>query len=160
MGTDDGHVQLTTDGGSNWTELSARLKGMPKGAWVPQIHASNHDVKEAFVVVNDYRRNNWEPYLFKTSDQGKKWVNLLAGKAVEGYVLSVVQDPVAQNLVFVGTDRGLYFTIDAGQTWTKWMKDFPSVPTRDMKIHPREHDLVIGTFGRAAFVLDNILPLL
>ncbi|MEQ8811638.1 MAG: hypothetical protein RIE59_21385, partial [Imperialibacter sp.] len=158
-GTDDGNLQLTRDGGKTWTNLSANIKGLPKGAWIPQINASTYNAGEAFVVVNDYRRGNWAPMLYQTKDFGKTWVNLVNEQKVYGYVLSMVQDPIEPKLMFVGTEFGLYVSIDAGQNFTKWTNDYPTVSTYDLKIHPREHDLLMGTFGRALWVMDDIRPL-
>ena len=159
-GTDDGNLQLTTNNGQTWQNLIDRLPNAPKGAWIPQIVASPHSAKEAFVVINDYRRNNWSKYLYHTTDLGKTW-NEIAGKndSIDGFCLSVFQDPQVPELLFLGTDRGLFLSIDYGKKWQKWRNGFPSVPVSDLKVHPREHDLVIGTFGRAAWILDNIIPL-
>lgn len=158
-GSDDGNVQLTRDGGSTWTNLSANIKGMPKAAWIPQIVPSKHNAGEAFVVVNDYRRGNWAPMLYHTRDFGKTWTNLVSEQKVDGFVLSVAQDPLEPKLLFTGTEFGLYVSIDYGQTWSKWTNDYPTVSTYDMVIHPREHDLVIGTFGRSLWIIDDIRPL-
>lgn len=158
-GTDDGHLQLTKDGGKNWSELSSKLIGAPKGSWIPQIEVSKHDANEAFIVVNNYRKNDWNPYAYHTKDGGLTFRMIASNNQVEGYVRSIVQDPVEPNLLFLGTDRGLYVSIDRGSNWTKWKKGFPSAPVADMKIHPRDHDLIIATFGRAIWVLDNLLPL-
>lgn len=160
VGTDDGNVQLTRDGGKTWDNCASRLPEVPKNAWVPQIEVSTTNVGEAFVVVNDYRRNNWQPYLYHTKDFGKTWKRLANAKNVTGFCLSVVQDPVVPNLLFLGTDQGLYVSFDYGDNWMHWTNEsFPSVPVQDMKIHPRDGDLVIGTFGRAIWVMDNIRPL-
>lgn len=159
VGTDDGNLQLTQDGGKTWTNMIERIKDLPEGCWIPQINASEYNEGEAFVVVNDYRRDNWAPYVYHTTDFGRKWTNLLSADKVTGYALSFVQDPVVENLYFVGTESGLYFSIDAGENWTKWTHKYPTVSTMDLKIHPRENDLIIGTFGRAAFIIDNIQPL-
>lgn len=159
VGTDDGKLQLTRDGGKTWEDLTDRLKGVPKGSWIPQISASKYNEGEAVVVINNYRRDDWKPYLMHTTNYGKSWKNLVEGDKVWGYVLSFVQDPVESKLMFVGTEFGLYVSIDAGANWTKWTNGYPTVSTMDMVIHPREHDLVIGTFGRAAYVLDDIRPL-
>ncbi len=159
VGTDDGNIQLTKDGGTTWTNLSPKIKGLPKEAWVPQIRASKYNVGEAFVVVNNYRQNDWKPYLYYTTDFGASWKNLVNENEVDGHCLSIIQDPVEENLLFLGTERGLYITFDKGQNWQKWKFGFPSVPTRDLQIQEREADLVIGTFGRAAYVLDDIRPL-
>lgn len=158
-GTDDGNIQLTTDGGKNWKNLSPDIPGLPKNAWIPQIEVSPHQAGEAFVVVNNYRQNDWTPYLFHTSDFGKSWKQLAGDKLVQGHCLSVVQDTEVPDLLFLGTDQGLYFSIDKGKVWNKWHKDFPAVPVHDMKIQEREADLVIGTFGRSIWILDDIRPL-
>ncbi|MBL4657038.1 MAG: hypothetical protein JKX73_03495 [Flavobacteriales bacterium] len=159
VGTDDGNVQLTKDGGKTWSNKISRMKGVPKGAWVPHIEASPVNAGEAYVVINNYRQNDWKPYVFRTSDYGNTWTNLVSTSKVNGYALSIVQDKVEPKLLFLGTEQGLYFSIDKGSNWTKWGEDFPSVSTRDLKIHPREGDLIIGTFGRAAWILDDITPL-
>ncbi len=159
VGTDDGNLQLTRDGGKNWTNLAATLPDCPEGSWIPQIEVSIKNANEAFVVVNNYRRNDWKPYVYHTTDYGDSWTRIVDESQVSGHALCIVQDPVVPELLFLGTDYGLYFSIDAGKFWNKWTKDFPSVSTRDLKIHPREHDLIIGTFGRAAWILDDIQPL-
>ena len=159
VGTDDGNLQLTLDGGETWNNLIDRIKEVPEGSWIPQITASEYNEGEVFVVINDYRRDNWAPYIYHTKDFGKKWKNIVSPEKVTGYALSFAQDPVADNLYFAGTESGLYFSIDAGENWTKWTYKYPTVSTMDLKIHPRENDLIIGTFGRAAFIIDNIQPL-
>ena len=159
IGTDDGNLQLTRDGGKNWINLASKLPNCPAGSWIPQIEVSLKNAGEAFVVVNDYRRNNWKPYVYHTKDFGATWNRIVDENKVEGHALSIVQDLVVPELLFLGTDYGLYFSIDYGTTWNKWTEDFPSVSTRDLKIHPREHDLIVGTFGRSAWILDDIEPL-
>lgn len=158
VGTDDGNLQLTQDGGENWTNLSSRLPGVKAGSWIPYIELSQKNKGEAFIIVNDYRRNDWQPMAFHTKDFGATFRRIVNKGQVEGHALSIVQDPVEANLLWLGTDFGLYFSIDGGNNWNKWMNGFPSVSTRDLKIHPREHDLIVGTFGRAAWVLDDIRP--
>ena len=166
VGTDDGKLQLTRDGGKTWEELSDRLPDFPKGAWIPQIEVSAHNAGEVFVVVNNYRQNDWQPYLYHTKDYGEKWTRIAGVKTkktddgVLGFCLSVVQDLVEPRLLFLGTDQGLYVSFDYGENWQHWPGEgFPSVPVQDMKIHPRDGDLVIGTFGRAIWILDNLAPL-
>ncbi len=158
VGTDDGNLQLTQDGGANWENLSSRLQGCPKGSWIPQIVPSEKNAGEAFVVVNNYRRNDWTPYVYHTADFGKKWNRIVDGNKVSGYCRTIVQDPKMDKHLWLGTDHGLYFSIDKGTTWIKWNQDFPSVNVADLKIHPRAEDLIIGTFGRAAYILDDIRP--
>jgi photosystem II stability/assembly factor-like uncharacterized protein len=156
VGTDDGNLQLTTDGGQNWTNLNSRLPGFPKGAWIPQIHVSNKNKKEAFVVVNNFRQNDWSAYLYYTEDAGQSWERKVRENYFGTFVVSVIQDPVEANLLFVGTDAGLYFSLDKGNTWAQWGKKLPNVQIRDMKIHPETNDLILGTFGRAFWIIDDI----
>ena len=156
VGTDDGNLQLTKDGGKNWTNLANRLTGAPKNGWIPYIEVSQKNAGEAFIILNNYRQNDWTPYLYHTTNYGQTFRRIADGNNVKGHTLSIVQDPVEENLLFLGTDYGLYFSIDKGSTWNKWMKDFPSVSTRDLKIHPRDHDLIVGSFGRAAWIFDDI----
>ncbi|MFC2126055.1 hypothetical protein ACFLU5_14730 [Bacteroidota bacterium] len=158
-GTDDGNIQLTLNGGETWNNLSKKIKDFPTAAWVAQIVPSIYDAGEAFVIVNNYRMDDWTPYLYYTKDYGKSWNNLVNSEKVWGYSLSIVQDPVEPNLLFLGTEFGLYFSLDKGESWQKWAEEYPSVSTMDLKIHPREHDLIIGTFGRAAYVIDDIRPI-
>ena len=157
VGTDDGNVQLTRDGGSSWVNLIEKMPGAPSGAWVPQIHASTHSAGEAFVVIEDHRRDDWTPYVYHTEDFGDSWYRI--AESVDGYALSVVQDPEVAELLFVGTDRGLWVSTDDAGSWQRWTNGVPATPVRDMVIQQREHDLVMGTFGRSFLVLDDIRPL-
>ena len=159
VGTDDGRIHYTQNGGQNWTEVTKNIKGLPKGSWIPQIKASKNVKGEALLVANDYRRFNFTPYVYRTKNYGKTWDRIVDGSDVTSYALSIVEDPEEPNLLFLGTDDGLYISIDKGDKWTKWTKGFPTVSVKDLIIHPREHDLIIGTFGRAAWVLDDIRPL-
>lgn len=159
VGSDDGKVHITRDGGANWTDLTRNIKGIPEGSYVAQVKASTFNAGEAFAVINNYRRDDWGTYVMHTSDYGRKWTNITDDKGMEGYALSFVQDLVEPNLMFVGTELGLYVSIDGGKNWTKWTNGYPTVSTYDMVIQPREHDLVIGTFGRSFWVLDDIRPL-
>ncbi len=158
-GTDDGMVQVTRDGGQSWENTALKIKGMPRNAWVPQITASAHDPEEAFAVVNDYRQGDNAAYLYRTKDLGRSWQRIIDDTDVWGYVLCFAQDPVEPGLMFAGTEYGLYVSFDGGDSWNRWTGGYPTVSTYDMVIHPREHDLVIGTFGRGIWVLDDIRPL-
>ena len=160
VGTDDGRVHITRNGGDNWEEVTSSIKDLPKGSWIAQIKASNKNKGEALLVANDYRRFNYKPYVYRTINYGKSWKRIVNSDDAFGYALSVVEDFESKNLLFLGTDDGLYLSLDAGEKWEKFdSKIFPTTPARDLVIHPREHDLIIGTFGRAAWVLDDIRPL-
>lgn len=159
VGTDDGRVHYTLNGGTQWIEVTGNIKGLPAGSWIPQIKASTRNKGEALLIANDYRRFNYTPYAYRTRDYGKTWERIVDGTDVKSYTLSIIEDPENPNLMFLGTDDGLYVSIDAGNNWQKWTAGFPTVSTKDLVVHPREHDLIIGTFGRAAWVLDDIRPL-
>jgi len=159
VGTDDGRVHFTQDGGTTWNEVTKNIKGLPKGSWIPQIKASAKNKGEALLIANDYRRFNYTPYAYRTKNYGKTWERIVDEKDVASYTLSIIEDPKNPNLLFLGTDDGLYMSLNAGEKWQKWTAGFPTVSTKDLAIHPREEDLVIGTFGRAAWILDDIRPL-
>ena len=158
VGTDDGRVHLTRDSGQNWESLERKAKGVPANSWVPHIAPSPHEPGTAFVVFEDHRRGNWDPYVFRVEEYGKRWTTL-ADDEIWGYCLVIEQDPVDPELLYLGTEFGLYLSFDAGKNWNKWTHGVPTVSVMDLVVHPREHDLVLGTHGRAAFVLDDIRPL-
>ena len=157
VGTDDGRVHVTRDGGISWESIEARAKarGLNKGAWVPMIDPSPHDVGTAFIVMEDHRRSNMNPYLFRVEKFGKKWRNIINDDDVKGYALSVKQDHIDPDLIFLGTEFGLFYTLDGGKAWSKWTQGVPTVSVMDLAIQKREDDLVLGTHGRSFFVIDD-----
>ena len=158
--SDDGRVHFTKDGGGTWVDVSKNLKGLPAGSWITQIKASQKNKGEALLVANDYRRFNYTPYAYRTKNYGKTWERIVDETNAESYVLSIIEDPINSDLMFLGTDDGLYISFNAGKKWKKFDSEiFPTVSVKDLVIQTREHDLVIGTFGRAAWVLDDIRPL-
>ena len=159
VGTDDGNVQLTRDGGRSWTNFRGKIPGMPIGAWVPQIRASRYDAAEAFVICNDYRRGDFKPYIFRTRNFGQTWERMLDENKVKGYALCMIQDPVEPNLIFAGTEQGLWVSFDNGNSFQQWKNAYPAVSTYDLAIQEREADLCIATFGRAIYIIDDIKPL-
>lgn len=160
VGTDDGNVQVSTNGGTSWQEVSGKMAGLPEEAWIPQIRASRYNAGEAFVVANDYRNGDtFVPYVYRTKDFGATWERMVDQNKVEGYALSVLQDPVEKNLIFVGTEHGLWVSFDNGSSFNRYKHGIPAVSAIDLAIQERESDLVVGTFGRAIYVLDNIAPL-
>jgi photosystem II stability/assembly factor-like uncharacterized protein len=159
VGTDDGRVHVTRDGGKTWDSVEKNVKGVPANTWVPEIRPSKYDPASAFVVFDNHRRSDWKTYVYRTDDWGKTWKSLADDRAVRGYALNVEQDPVDKDLLFLGTEFGLWFSLDGGKRWTKWTQGLPTVAVMDMVIHPRENDLVLGTHGRAIYVLDDVRPL-
>ncbi|HJX26887.1 MAG TPA: hypothetical protein VJ885_03165, partial [Thermoanaerobaculia bacterium] len=157
-GTDDGRLHVTRDGGKTWTSVEKNLRGVPENTWIPHVEPSRHDAGTAFVVLDNHRRSDQAVYVYKTTDYGRTWTSL-ATRDLRGYALSIVQDPVDRDLLFLGTELGLYASLDGGRGWMRWTHGVPTVSVMDMVIHPREHDLVLGTHGRAFYVLDDIRPL-
>ncbi len=167
VGTDDGNAQLTIDGGASWTNRSANIPGVPQNAWISHIEASKHDAATAYVVFDDHRRSNWKTYLYRTTDYGRSWTSLTKNDPTAGaidhsqwgYALVVEEDPVNKNVLYLGTEFGLWISVDGGARWMKWTHGVPTASVMALIVHPREHDLVIGTHGRSAYVLDDIRPL-
>lgn len=158
VGTDDGNLQFTTDGGEQWTNVVSRLPGLPPHTWVSFIEASPHDARTAFVTFDGHRTGDMQPYLYRTTDGGTTWTSLIT-EDIEGYALSVRQDPVNADLLFLGTEFGLYISLDGGQSWARFSNNVPRVGVRDLVIHPRDHALVLATHGRGIILLDDIRPL-
>jgi len=158
-GTDDGNVQLTRSGGGQWQNLAGRMDGVPTGSWVAHIEPSKFDAGSAFAVFDDHRRGNREPYIYRTDDYGRGWRLITGGGDIEGSVHIVRQDAIAEGLLFAGSDRGLYISLNGGGDWVQWRNGIPAVPVHDLVVHPRDHDLVVATHGRALYVIDDVRPL-
>ena len=164
-GSDDGKVHLTRSGGGTWEDVTDRIGGVPDDTWIPHIEASRHGSGTAYVVFDDHRRGNWDPYLYRTENFGEDWDEIGDndgvgdGNGIEGFLHTVEEDPLTPNLLFAGGEFGLFVSLDRGEHWFKWTHGFPTVPVRSLVVHPRDHDLVIGTHGRAIWVLDDIRPL-
>lgn len=158
-GSDDGKVFYTLNGGTSWTDVSKNIKGLPEGSWIAQIKASATNKGEALLVANNYRRFDYKPYAYRTTDYGKTWKSLVKAEDVGSYTLSILEDKIQPKLMFLGTDDGLYISFNAGANWQKWTNGFPTVPVKDMVIQEREDDLAIATFGRSIWVLDDLKPL-
>ncbi len=156
VGTDDGHVWVSRNGGKNWTKLSDRIAGNP-GYWVSRVVASSHQPGTAYVSYTGYRHDDFRPFLFKTTDYGETWISL-AHNLPEEPVNVVREDPKNPNLLFVGTEFGVYVSIDGGKMWNKFKGNMPTQPVHDLHIHPRENDLIVATHGRGIFITD-ISPL-
>ena len=158
VGTDDGRLHLTRDGGSSWVSLEANLKGVPANTWIPHIDPSPTHPAAALVVLDNHRRSDLTPYVYGTEDYGKTWKSLVTPE-IRGYCLVARQDPVNKNLLYLGTEFGLYVSWNGGGSWVHMKKTIPTASVMDLAIHPREHDLILATHGRGIWILDDLHPL-
>ncbi|MFP3939590.1 MAG: WD40/YVTN/BNR-like repeat-containing protein [Thermoanaerobaculia bacterium] len=159
VGTDDGNVQLTRDGGETWTRVSDAIEGLPERRWISDVTASPHDAGTAFVTVDAHRTGDMAPHVYATTDFGATWRSLVS-ESLEGYAHVVRQDPETPDLLFLGTELGLWISLDRGGHWVRFEGSFPAqVAVRDLAIHPRDGDLVVATHGRGIYVLDDLTPL-
>jgi len=160
-GTDDGNVQVTRDGGKTWTNVVANIRGLPKNAWVSSLEAGHFDAGTVYATFDVHTFGDMRPYAYSSTDFGKTWSPLVAPDSpVRGYAHVVKEDLVDRQLLFLGTEFGLWVSIDGGAHWAHYKGgDLPSVAVRDLAIHPRDHDLVIATHGRGIWIVDDITPL-
>ncbi len=157
-GTDDGNVQITKDGGKTWTNVTLNLKGLPKNTWCYHIEASVFDAGTAYAVFDGHSKNDYATYVFKTSDFGKTW-NSIVTADLDGFARNIQEDFKNPNLLFLGTEKGLYITIDGGKNWSKFENEMPAVAVHYIDLHPKTNDLVMATHGRGIIILDDISPL-
>ena len=157
-GTDDGQVHVTKDGGRNWTNVRANIPEVPQDIWVSRVIASHHDPNRAYVTFDGHRSDHFGTWVFTTDDAGQSWAritdNLTAGEVVR----VIREDRVNQNLLFIGTETGVWYSLNRGQNWHR-LQGLPTVSIYDLKVHPRENDLIIGTHGRSIWIVDDISPL-
>jgi photosystem II stability/assembly factor-like uncharacterized protein len=158
--TDDGNVQITRDGGATWNSVGTRLPPQaPDSAYVPEVKASRHVPGRAYVAVDNHRRGDFGTYVYRTEAFGERWEQVpVAG--VDGFLHEVEEDPVEPNLLFLGSETGLFVSLDRGASWLPWLGNgLPAAPVREAIVHPRDGDLVIGTHGRGIWILDDVTPL-
>ena len=155
-GTDDGRVWRTKDDGATWTELTDRFAGVPEGTWVSRIEPSSHDADRVYVTFDGHRSDDFTPYVLVTEDDGESFVSIAAGLPTGGpdFVHVIREDPASEDLLFVGTDVGVYASIDRGTSWRPFMNGLPTVPVHDLAIHPRDRELIAGTHGRSIWIID------
>jgi photosystem II stability/assembly factor-like uncharacterized protein len=159
VGTDDGLVQVTRDGGGSWARVSDNLPAEDtEGSWVSSVHASSFDAATAFVTYDGHRHGDMAPHIFRTDDFGATWRSI-TGEGLEGYVWTVKQDPVNPALLYAGTEFGLFITLDGGAQWARFTENLPRVAVHDIAIHPTEHDLILGTHGRGIYIIDDLTAL-
>lgn len=163
VGTDDGNVQVTRSGGGtnagDWSLVNANIPGFPGEAWVAKIDASHHVDGRAYIAVDQHRMNDFTPHAYRCDDYGAECVDLSAGLPQDDYVKVIREDPKNPDVLYVGMEQGLQLSIDGGRSWHDLRLNLPRVSVRDIKIHPRENDLIIGTHGRGAWILDDIAPI-
>jgi photosystem II stability/assembly factor-like uncharacterized protein len=163
VGTDDGNLQLTRDGGKTWTNVVGNVPGLPKNSWVTWVQASNFNAGTAYAAFDRHTFGDMTPYVFKTTDYGKTWTPLVSAedaKGVRGYAHVIKEDLVKPDLLFLGTEFGLWASIDGGKNWAQFKGNhFPAVAVRDLAIQPRDNDLVLATHGRGIWIIDDITPL-
>jgi photosystem II stability/assembly factor-like uncharacterized protein len=161
VGTDDGNLQLTRDGGKSWSNVVGDVPSSPKNSWVSWVEAGLYDAATAYAAFDRHTFGDMEPHVYKTTDYGKTWTAIVAADSgVRGYAHVIKEDPVAANLLYLGTEFGLWVSLDGGKRWAQYKgHDFPSVAVRDIVVHPRESDLVLATHGRGIWVVGDITPL-
>ncbi|NCC72201.1 MAG: glycosyl hydrolase [Sphingobacteriia bacterium] len=156
-GTDDGLIQVSEDGGKNWRKISS-FPGVPEFTYVSDIKPSLHDADVVFAAFDNIKRDDFKPYLLKSSDKGASWASI-AGNLPDETVHTIVQDHVNPDLLFVGTEFNVFFSLDGGKIWTELSAGIPDVAMKDLKIQQRENDLVVATFGRGFYIIDDFSPL-
>ncbi len=159
VGTDDGRVHLTRDGGGNWTEVTDRFPGVPPTTWVSRVRPSGFEEGRAWVTFDGHRYGDNTTYVYRTDDFGETFVRLSAGLPEDDPAYVITEDPYNPNLVFLGTEHGVYVSLDMGASWTSFSNNLPVTPVHDLTIHPRDRDVIIGTHGLGAWVMDDITGL-
>ena len=158
VGTDDGRVHVTKDGGETWTSIEDNVRGVPENTQVPHIEPSPHDASVAYIVFDNHRQSDTTTYVYRVEQYGKSWTSL-GSKNLRGHAYTVKQDPVDADLLFLGTVFGLFVTLDGGENWFKWTQGVPASSVRDIAIQARESDLVVATHGRGIFIIDDFSAL-
>ena len=158
IGTDDGLIQVSEDDGESWRKVEG-ISGVPKLAYLSDIYASPHDENTVFSVFNYHKYGDYQPYFFRSDDKGRSWQSISSNLPEEDFGWTIVQDHVNENLLFAGTEYGLYFSLNGGKEWTKLTNGIPTIAIRDLEIQQRENDLVAASFGRGFYILDDYSPL-
>ena len=159
VGTDDGNVQVSRDGGHTFSEVGANIPGVNHEYYVSGLEASYYDAATAYVALDGHRADDWKPYVFKTTDYGKTWKAVSGDLPAVGNVNSIRQDPVNRNLLYAPTEFGFFVSLDDGQHWHSFMAGLPQGRVDEVLVHPREHDLVLATHSRSVWIMDDISPL-
>jgi photosystem II stability/assembly factor-like uncharacterized protein len=158
VGTDDGNVQLTQDGGKTWSNVTVNVKGLPANTWCYHIEASVFNKLTAYAVFDGHTKNDMKPYVYKTTDGGKTWTSIVNNE-IEIFARNIQEDYKNPNLLYLGTEFGLYITVDGGKSWSKFTNGVPATAVHYIELHPKTNDLILGTHGRGVIILDNVSPL-
>lgn len=158
VGTDDGNVQITQDGGKSWTNVVSNIPELPKNTWCNHIEASNFKKGIAYAVFDGHYSNDKTPYVYKTTDFGQTWKSI-ATNEIETFARHLKEDYVNENILYLGTETGLYITIDGGESWIKFTNNMPSASVHYIALHPKKNDLILATHGRGIIIIDDISPL-
>jgi hypothetical protein len=156
VGTDDGQIHVSVDDGKNWDNVSDRFAGLPQSTWVNTIEVSRFEPGTAFVAINNYRNDDFTNYLYKTTDFGQSWTSIVGDLPARRVVRTMREDPKNPNLYYLGTELGLFISINSGKNWVELKNNMPTLAFNDLVIHPRDNDLVLGTHGRGIWILDNL----
>ena len=159
-GTDDGNLHVSTNAGEDWSNVNKKLPGLPDFAWISKIHASEHDAGTAFVAVDNHRSDDFKPYAYMTTNYGASWTKIVNGLPTDDYVKVIRQDPKNPNTLVLGMEHGVFISWDKGSNWAKINNNLPPASVRDLRIHPRERDIIVATHGRGVWILDDASPLL
>jgi photosystem II stability/assembly factor-like uncharacterized protein len=161
VGTDDGNVQVTQNSGARWTNVTGNITGLPPASWVSWVEASRFDAATAYAAFDRHTYGDMTPWVYKTTDYGKTWKRIVSpDQGVRGYAHVIKEDSVERNLLFVGTELGLWISVDGGAKWAEFKAgEFPAVAVRDLQIQARDNDLVLATHGRGIWIVDDITPL-
>jgi hypothetical protein len=159
VGTGDGNLQVSRDGGVSFTNVAAKLPGAPQHGHVSRVEASHFDANTAYVSVDAHENDDLKPYVWITRDLGATFTSIASNLPVAGSVNVIREDPRNRQLLYVGTEFGVYISLNGGQEWKRFMTGLPTVRVDDLLVHPREHDLIVGTHGRSILIIDDITPL-
>ena len=158
VGTNDGNVQVSRDGGATWKNVIEKVPGAPKEGHISRVEASHFDAGTAYLTIDNHRFDDHKPYVYKTTDFGETWTSI-TGNLPEGNVNVIREDPKNRNLLYLGNEYGFYVTLNGGREWKRFMNGLPTVRVDDILVHPRDNDLIIGTHGRSIWIIDDITPL-
>ncbi|MGB5699792.1 VPS10 domain-containing protein [Muriicola sp.] len=158
VGTDDGLIQMTDDGGKNWRKVQG-IKGVPSATYVNELLASQHNENVVYAAFNHHKYGDFRPYIYRSDDKGMTWTSISSNLPLRGSVYALEEDHVDPNLIFAGTEFGMFFSVNSGRSWTQLKGGLPTIAVRDIAIQKREEDLVLGTFGRGFYILDDYTSL-